>query len=92
MTATITYRPDAQKTPGLYDRILTREILQDICVRITGQDNFRVIRDTSTYNKGRLITIEYGGSKSFVSLSEVSVKCTEYPYCNKSILCRQQFQ
>ena len=73
MTATITYRPDAQKTPGLYDRILTREILQDICVRITGQDNFRVIRDTSTYNKGRLITIEYGGSKSFVSLSEVSV-------------------
>lgn len=74
MTAIITYRPDAQKTPGLYDRILTREVLQDICVRITGQDYFRVIRDTSTYNKGRLITIEYRGIKNFVSLSEVSVE------------------
>ena len=30
MEATITYRPDAQKTPGLYDRLLTREVLLDI--------------------------------------------------------------
>lgn len=74
MAAIITYRPDAQKTPGLYDRILTKEILRDICVRVTGQNDFTVIRDTSTYNKGRLITIEYGGIKSFVSLSEVSVE------------------
>lgn len=74
MAAIITYRPDAQKTPGLYDRILTKEILRDICAIVTGQDDFSVIRDTSTYNKGRLITIEYGGIKSFVSLSEVSVE------------------
>ena len=74
MTAIITYRPDAQKTPGLYDRILTEEILRDICTRVTGQDDFNIIRDTSTYNKGRLITIEYEGTKSFVSLSEVSVE------------------
>lgn len=74
MAAIITYRPDAQKTPGLYDRILTKEILRDICARVTGQDDFSVIRDPSTYNKGRLITIEYGGIKSFVSLSEVSVE------------------
>lgn len=74
MAAIMTYRPDAQKTPGLYDRILTKEILRDICVRVTGQDDFSVTRDTSTYNKGRLITIEYGGIKSFVSLSEVSVE------------------
>lgn len=74
MRAIITYRPDAQKTPGLYDRILSEEILQDICVRVTGQNNFSVIRDTSTYNKGRLITIEYGDIKHFVSLSEVSVE------------------
>ena len=72
MTAIITYRPDAQKTPGLYDRILTYKILRDICIRVSGQDDFNIIRDTSTYNKGRLITIEYGGIKSFVSLSEVS--------------------
>lgn len=74
MAAIMTYRPDAQKTPGLYDRILTEEILRDICVRVTGQADFSVIRDTSAYNKGRLVTIEYGGLKSFVSLSEVSVE------------------
>lgn len=74
MEATITYRPDAQKTLGLYDRILTTEILRDICVRVTGQEHFRVVRDTSTYNRGRLIIVEYGGIKSFVSLSEVSVE------------------
>lgn len=74
MAAIITYRPDAQKTPGLYDRILTKGILRDICARVTGQDDFSVIRDTSTYNKGRLITIEYENIKSFVSLSEVSVE------------------
>lgn len=74
MEAIITYRPDAQKTPGLYDRILTHEILKDICVRVTGQDRFSVIRDTSTYNRGRLVIIEYGGIKNFVSLSEVLVE------------------
>lgn len=74
MEAIITYRPDAQKTPGLYDRILTHEILKDICVRVTGQERFSVIRDTSAYNRGRLVIIEYGGIKSFVSLSEVLVE------------------
>lgn len=74
MVVIMTYRPDAQKTPGLYDRILTEEILRDICVKVTGQTDFSVIRDTSAYNKGRLVTIEYGGLKSFVSLSEVSVE------------------
>lgn len=74
MAAIMTYRPDAQKTPGLYDRILTEEILRDICVKVTGQADFSVIRDTSAYNKGRLVTIEYGDLKSFVSLSEVSVE------------------
>lgn len=53
---------------------MTYKILRDICIRVTGQDDFNIIRDTSTYNKGRLITIEYGGIKSFVSLSEVSVE------------------
>lgn len=74
MAAIITYRPNAQKTPGLYDRILSDEILRDICVRVTGQDRFILVRDTSTYNLGRLVTVEYDGKKSFVSLSEVSVE------------------
>ena len=55
MTAKIIYRPNAQKTPGLFDSLLNYEIFRDICVRVTGQESFEVIRDTSTYNKGRLI-------------------------------------
>lgn len=74
MAAIITFRPNAQKTPGLYDRILTDEILLDICKKVTDQTDFIVVRDASSYNKGRLITIQYEGIKSFVSLSEVDVE------------------
>ena len=74
MIATITYRPNAQKTPRLYDTILTDVILKDICQRITGQDLFRVVRDRSTYNKGRLVLVEYDNMVYYVSLSEISIE------------------
>ena len=50
MIATITYRPNAQKTPNLFDTILTDTILTDICQRVTGQTKYRVVKDKSTYN------------------------------------------
>lgn len=71
--AIITYRPNAQKTANLFDQILTQEILLDICLRITGQPNFRVVRDNSTYNRGRLVLVEWAGVKNYVSLSETEV-------------------
>lgn len=74
MIATITYRPNAQKTPGLYDTILTEKILTDICQRVTGQTKYRVIKDRSTYNKGRLVYVEYDNVIYYVSLSEVSIE------------------
>lgn len=74
MLATITYRPDAQKTLGLFDRILTREVLMNICLLVTGQNQYRVIKDHSTYNKGRLLFIEYGDNVTYVSLSEASIE------------------
>lgn len=73
MEAIITYRPNAQKTPGLFDRILTREVLADICQLVTGQSRYRVIKDYKTYNRGRLLFIEYGGIVYYVSLSEVNM-------------------
>lgn len=73
MAAIMTYRPNAQKTPGLFDEILTNDILTDICTKVTGQGEFIIVRDYSAYNKGRLITIEHEGVKSFISLSEVTV-------------------
>ena len=73
MIATITYRPNAQKTPGLYDTILADAVLKDICQRITGQNHYRVVRDLSTYNKGRLVLVEYHNVIYYVSLSGTSV-------------------
>ena len=74
MEAIITYRPNAQKTPGLFDRILTEEVLLDICQLVTGQSRFRIVKDRSTYNKGRLLFIEYAGIVNYVSLSEASIE------------------
>lgn len=73
MEAIITYRPDAQKTPGLFDRLLTNEVLLDICLRVTGQSRFRVVKDRSTYNRGRLVFLEYGGIVNYISLSEANI-------------------
>ena len=73
MEAIITYRPDAQKTPGLFDRILTNEVLLDICLRVTGQSRFRVVKDRSTYNRGQLVFLEYGGIVNYISLSEANI-------------------
>ena len=74
MIATITYRPNAQKTPGLYDAILTDTVLKDICQRITGQNRYRVVRDLSSYNKGRLILVKYNEAIYYVSLSEINIE------------------
>ena len=74
MIATITYRPNAQKTPGLFDTILTDAILSDICQRVTGQTEYRVVKDRSTYNKGRLVYVEYDNIINYVSLSEISIE------------------
>lgn len=74
MTATITYRPDAQKAQGLFDTILTDAILTDICQRVTGQNRYRVVKDKSTYNKGRLVYVECNNEIYYVSLSEISIE------------------
>ena len=74
MIATITYRPNAQKTPGLFDAILTDTILTDICQKVTGQNKYRIVKDKSTYNKGRLVYVEYEGVINYISLSEVSIE------------------
>lgn len=74
MAATIRYKPNAQKTPGLFDSILTEEILADICQLVTGQNHYRVVKEGSGYNKGRLLFVEYNGIVNYVSLSEASIE------------------
>lgn len=85
MIATITYRPNAQKTPGLFDAILTDAILTDICQKVTGQNKYRIVKDRSTYNKGRLVYVEHEGvSTTFLSLRLVLRE--EIPVCKVSLL------
>lgn len=74
MIATITYRPNAQKKQGMFDIILTNNILTDICQRTTGQSHYKVVKDLSTYNKGRLLYVEYDNIINYVSLSEISIE------------------
>lgn len=74
MIATITYRPNAQKTPCLFDTILTDAILTDICQKVTGQNKYRIVKDRSTYNKGRLVYVEHEGVIYYISLSEISIE------------------
>ncbi|MCH5312515.1 MAG: hypothetical protein J1E57_11290 [Prevotella sp.] len=74
MEAIITYRPNAQKTRGLFDRILTQDVLTDICQLVTGQRRYRVVKDRSTYNRGRLLLVEYDGIVNYISLSEASIE------------------
>lgn len=70
MKALITYRPDSQKKQGSIRASLTTDILNDICQRITGQDKYSVIEDTSSYNRGRLVVVDYRGKRTYITLSE----------------------
>ena len=70
MKAIITYRPDSQKAKGSIRESLTNDILLDMCQKITNQDLYTVREDTSSYNKGRLVIIDYNGTRSYVTLSE----------------------
>lgn len=63
--------------------ILTPSVLQDVCYRITGQNDYNVdFVDNSyeddclskSYNKGRLATLTYEGKNAFISFSETEIE------------------
>lgn len=70
MRAVITYRPRSQKTRWAIREVLGRDVLEDICKKITGQTHYSVVEDNSSYNKGRLVIVDYEGKRSYVTLSE----------------------
>lgn|SRR5574344_459792 len=73
MEAIIRYKVHSQKIKSYFAHILTKEILQDICKLVTKQQKFRVVKDYESYNRGRLLTVEYHGTISYVSLSETEI-------------------
>lgn len=62
-----------QKRSELYEDILTRNILRDVCRRITGKTDYIVDFDDAGYNKGRLATLEYRGRINYISFSEFEI-------------------
>lgn len=70
MKAIISYRANTQKIPNGFSRVLTSHILRDICVRITGKTDYVIDVLNDTYNRGRLLTIQYNGIVHYVTLSE----------------------
>lgn len=65
------------------ENIITNDILRDICLKITGQEDFSVnfvdndYEDdylSKSYNKGRLAIFKYDDKNAFISFSEESVK------------------
>jgi len=63
-----------QKRSELYKDILTKDILSDVCHRLTGRRDFTVTFDDTGYNKGRLATLEYNGGISYISFSESKIE------------------
>ena len=62
-----------QKRSELYQHILTRDILSDVCRRITSRRDYTVNFDDTGYNKGRLATLEYNGAINYISFSEFEI-------------------
>lgn len=69
----IKYKVNAQKRPGYFSKILTPDVLEDICYKTTGCREYCLEVESKNYNVGRLITIEYKGVLYYVTLSEDKV-------------------
>ncbi|HEM2203680.1 TPA: HNH endonuclease, partial [Listeria monocytogenes] len=67
----IVIKNNSQKGGYFFEDILTEEILTDVCRKVTGTSEYTVEFDNEGgYNKGRLATISYKGSKIYVSFSQ----------------------
>lgn len=59
-----------QKRSELYEDILTKDILTDVCKRITGKTEFTSTFDNDGYNKGRLAILQYKEKIYFITFSD----------------------
>jgi len=74
MPAIFTIKRNFQRRDITYEDILTPDVLLDVCQQLTDQDDYEVVWDDISYNKGRLAKLEYGGSIFYVSFSEMEVR------------------
>lgn len=62
-----------QKQGGTYRDLLTKDVLRDICFRLTGQTDFTVTFEDKI-NVGRLLVMTMGRSTHYVSISEAEIR------------------
>lgn len=74
MKAHISYRPNSQKEINGIKKCLTTDVLTDICIKLTGQTQYDVQEVNDTYNRGRLVFVEYAGITYYVTLSEQTIE------------------
>jgi hypothetical protein len=66
----IIIKNNAQKGGYKFSDILNANILSDVCMHMTGRNDYTITFDEVGYNRGRLAFIEYNGAVSYVSFSE----------------------
>ncbi len=59
---------------GLYQDLLTPSILSDVCLKLTGREDYTCDFDNSGYNKGRLAVLNYQDKIIYISFSEVRIE------------------
>lgn len=69
MEAIIRMKNNMQKSDRKFTDLVNDEMFLEICEYTTGQRNYSLILDEEGYNKGRLLTVEYGEEISYVTLS-----------------------
>jgi len=74
MPALFTIKRNFQRRNITYENILTPDVLLDVCQKLTGQNNYEVIWDNTSYNKGRLAKLEYENTISYISFSEMEIR------------------
>ena len=74
MPATFTIKRNFQRRDITYEDILTPDVLFDVCQQLTGQDDYEVVWNDTSYNKGRLAKLEYNDRVFYVSFSEMEVR------------------
>lgn len=73
MKPTFKIKSNSQKGAYSFRDILTADVLQDVCIKLTGKNDYNVIYDDTGYNIGRLAILEYENKKHYISFSEHDV-------------------
>ena len=59
---------------GVYQDLLTSSILSDVCLKVTGRQDYTCDFDNDGYNKGRLAVLNYQDRIIYISFSEVKIE------------------